>query len=192
MILATRNTGKNVGFSKTVRSTVAGDIVTLSEAKNFMRVTTSDDDTLIGTIIDAIIDHAELYTGLTLRQKEYTFEYQQYGQEIILPYGPHVSVDEVRTKYQGEETVVGTGDYWVTGQQFFTLNLVEFYTHQELEIDVTAGYGASNVPPAIKLAILKAVLSHYEDRQDNVGGTIVATLPNESKSLLKQFKRVFF
>lgn len=191
MILATRNSGKNVGFTKKVTSETAGDIVTLSEAKSFMRVSTSDDDTLIGTIIEAVIDSSELYTGLSFRTKEMTLEYQEYGQEIILPYGPHVSVDAVRTKYQGEETTVSSDHYWVTGQEFFTLNLSEFFTHQQIEIDVTTGYGAGSVPALIKLAILKATLSNYEDRQDLIEGS-ANMLPNSSTSLLDKYKRVHF
>jgi hypothetical protein len=120
-----------------------------------------------------------------------TLEYQEYGQEIILPYGPHVSVDEVRTKYEGTETTLSSDAYWVTGQEFFTLNLTEFFTHQQLEIDVTTGYGAGSVPALIKLALLKATLSNYEDRQDLIDGN-ANLLPNSSKKLLDQYKRVHF
>jgi len=191
MILATRNPGKNVGFTKKITDNGTGDIITLSEAKSFMRVTTSDDDTLINTIIEAMIDSAERYTGLSFRTKEMTLEFQEYGQEIILPYGPHVSVDAVRTKYKGSESTLSSDAYWVTGQEFFTLNLTEFFTHQQLEIDVTTGYGAGSVPALIKLALLKATLSNYEDRQDLIDGN-ANLLPNSSKKLLDQYKRVHF
>ena len=191
MILATRNTGKNVGFTKKITDNGTGDIITLSEAKSFMRVTTSDDDTLINTIIEAMIDSAERYTGLSFRTKEMTLEYQEYGQEIILPYGPHVSVDEVRIKFEGNETVLASTGYYITGQEFFTLNLNEFFTHENIEIDVTTGYGAGSVPALIKLALLKATLSNYEDRQDLIDGN-ANLLPNSSKKLLDQYKRVHF
>ena len=191
MILATRNPGKNVGFTKKITDNGTGDIITLSEVKSFMRVTTDDDNTLINTIIEAMIDSAERYTGLSFRTKEMTLEYQEYGTEIILPYGPHVSVDAVRTKYEGEETTLSSDAYWVTGQEFFTLNLTEFFTHQQLEIDITTGYGAGSVPALIKLALLKATLSNYEDRQDLIDGN-ANLLPNSSKKLLDQYKRVHF
>ena len=141
-------------------------------------------------LIEAMIDMAEKYAGITLRTKEYTFEFQQYGNTVQLPYGPHVSVDAVRTKLDGTETTLTAGtDYFVTGQDFKTLNITESFKYQQLEVDVTAGYGAANVPELIQLALYKAVLSNYEDRQDLVEGSAFS-LPNASKMLLQQYKQI--
>lgn len=189
-LLATRDNGFTTGFSKTTTSETAGDIITLSNVKNWCRITTSDDDALLSMLIEAMIDMAEKYAGITLRQKEYTFEFQQYGNTVQLPYGPHVSVDAVRTKLDGTETTLTADtDYFVTGQDFKTLNITESFRYQQLEVDVTAGYGAANVPELIQLALYKAVLSNYEDRQDLVEGSAFA-LPNASKMLLNQYKQV--
>ncbi len=189
MILSTRDTGNWSGYSFTVRSTVSSDIITLANTKSYMKVSTSDDDTLITTLIEASIDMAERYMNMTLRRKEYTFEFVDYGREIVLPYGPHVSVDAVRTKYNGVETTLATGDYQVLGQDFKTLILDSFVSSYQLEVDVTAGYGGASVPEMIKLALYKAVLSHYEDRQDLFAGG-VSELPNSSKQLLNIYRRI--
>lgn len=189
MILSTRDNGNWGGFSKTVRSTVSGDVITLSATKSYMKVDTSDDDTLISTLIEASIDMAERYANLTLRRKEYTFEFVDYGQEILLPYGPHVSVDAVRTKIDGVETTLATADYNVVGQDFKTLLLKGTVSAYQLEVDVTAGYGSASVPDLIKLALYKSVLSHYEDRQDLFAGG-VSELPTSSKQLLNVYRRI--
>lgn len=189
-LLATRDNGFTTGFSKSVRSVTSGDIITLANVKNWCRITTSDDDALLSMLIEAMIDMAEKYAGITLRRKEYTFEFQNYGNTIQLPYGPHVSIDAVRTKLDGTETTLDASDYFVTGQDHKTLNVKETFKNQQIEVDLTAGYGASDVPEMIQLALYKAVLSNYEDRQDLIGGTIVATLPNNSKAILDQYKRV--
>lgn len=189
MILSTRDNGNWGGFSKTVRSTVSGDVITLADTKSFMRVDTADDNTLISTLIEASIDMAERYANITLRRKEYTFEYVDYGREILLPYGPHVSVDAVRTKTDGVETTLSASYYQVVGQDFKTLILDSSVASYQLEVDVTAGYGASSVPDLIKLALYKSVLSHYEDRQDLFAGG-VSELPNSSKQLLNIYRRI--
>lgn len=189
-LLATRDNGFTTGFSKSVRNVTSGDIITLANVKNWCRITTSDDDALLSMLIEAMIDMAEKYAGITLRRKEYTFEFQNYGNTIQLPYGPHVSIDAVRTKLDGTETTLDASDYFVTGQDHKTLNVKETFKNQQIEVDVTAGYGASDVPAQIQLALYKAVLSNYEDRQDLIGGTIVATLPNNSKAMLNQYKRI--
>ena len=191
MWLSTRDKGNTTGLSHTVNSVTAGDIVTTTEVKSWARISTSDDDALLTILIGAMEEMAEKYMGLSLRTKDITVEYESFGNEVILPYGPHTSVDAVRTKYQGTETTLASGEYYVTGQDFKTLHLIEAFTDQQLEVDLTVGYGAANVPDLIKLAILKGVLSNYEDRQDVVeGGGFV--LPNESKKLLDTYRRRVF
>lgn len=191
MWLSTRDKGNTTGLSHTVNSVTTGDIVTTTEVKSWARISTSDDDALITILIGAMEEMAEKYMGLSLRTKDITVEYESFGNEVILPYGPHTSVDAVRTKYQGAETTLASGEYYVTGQDFKTLHLIEAFTDQQLEVDLTVGYGAANVPDLIKLGLLKAILSNYEDRQDVVeGGGFV--LPNESKKLFDRYRRRVF
>jgi len=191
MWLSTRDKGNTTGLTYTVNSVTAGDIVTASLAKQWARVDTSDDDALFTLLIAGVEEMAEKYMGLSLRTKDVTVEFAEFGNEVILPLGPHTSVDAVRTKYQGTETTLGAGEYFVTGQDFKTLHLVESFTDQQLEVDLTVGYGAANVPALIKVGLLKAVLSNYEDRQDVVeGGGFV--LPNESKELFNRYRRRVF
>lgn len=187
--LSTRSEGETTGFTKTVNTVEAGDVITVSELKQWGRIDYDDDDALLQTLIDGAVDMTERYLYQTLKQKTYTFEYQGYGVEIPLPYGPHVSVDEVRRKQQGDEEVLTTDDYFVTGQDFKTLNLYQSFSYQQLEVDVTAGYGLANIPSQIKIAMLKIALSHYEDRQDILSGTIVAELPDSSRNILNKYKR---
>jgi uncharacterized phiE125 gp8 family phage protein len=191
MWLSTRDKGNTTGLTYTVNSVTAGDIVTASLAKQWARVDTSDDDALFTLLIEGVEEMAEKYMGLSLRTKDVTVEYAEFGNEVILPLGPHTSVDEVRTKYQGTETTLASGEYFVTGQDFKTLHLVESFTDQQLEVDLTVGYGAANVPALIKMGILKAVLSNYEDRQDVVESSGFV-LPNESKRLFDRYRRRVF
>ena len=191
MWLSTRDKGNTTGLTYTVNSVTAGDIVTASLAKQWARVDTSDDDALFTLLIEGVEEMAEKYMGLSLRTKDVTVEFAEFGNEVILPLGPHTSVDEVRTKYQGTETTLASGEYFVTGQDFKTLHLVESFTDQQLEVDLTVGYGAANVPALIKMGILKAVLSNYEDRQDVVESSGFV-LPNESKRLFDRYRRRIF
>ena len=191
MWLSTRDKGNTTGLTYTVNSVTAGDIVTASLAKQWARVDTSDDDALFTLLIEGVEEMAEKYMGLSLRTKDVTVEFAEFGNEVILPLGPHTSVDEVRTKYQGTETTLASGEYFVTGQDFKTLHLVESFTDQQLEVDLTVGYGVANVPALIKMGILKAVLSNYEDRQDVVESSGFV-LPNESKRLFDRYRRRVF
>lgn len=192
MWLASRDTGTTTGLSRTVHSTEAGDIVTVADAKQWARVEHSEDDVLFGKLIAAVEDLTEQYTGLTLREKTMTIEYAQYGHEVQLPYGPKHVVTAVRRVEQGTATALTTAEYHVAGQEHKTLYIDRHYSSQQLQIDLTAGYGIANVPDAIRVAMLKAILSTYEDRQDVVTGTIATVMPNSSRVLLQQYKRFRF
>jgi len=46
-----------------------------------------------------------------------------------------------------------------------------------------------SVPNDVRLALKKAVLSNFEDRQDVVGGMSVSMLPNSSKKILSKYRK---
>lgn len=188
MNLASYNGGQNTGFTKSVTSVTAGDIVTLAEAKAFCRITDSDEDTIVTLLIAMAEEQVENFAGITLRATTYTFEYETFGNRIRLPYQPIKTVTEVRTKVDGVETILDSDSYQLIGQDEKTLKIIA-PIYGGIEIDCTAGYGVADVPSTIKLAILKTVLTNYENRQDNSGEQSFM-LPDSAKSLLKSYKRV--
>lgn len=190
MRLYTPYIGENRGFSKSVRSVVAGDIVSLDEVKNFARITTTDDDILLGMLITSAEIMVEQYASITLRTTEYTFEYESFAARIDLPYSPIVSVDQVRTKKDGVEQTLTTDQYRVIGQDNSILHVMDL-AGGGLEIDLTAGYGAANVPADIKEAIMKIVLSNYDQRENFIEGGY-SEMPNSAKSILNKRKDFFF
>lgn len=189
MRLKSYNNGTNSGFSKVATTIETGNIVTVSEAKDFCRITTSDDDTLIQLLIDSAEEMVVNFTSRTLRETSYTYEYKTFAKEITLPYAPHKSVSEVRSKLNGVETVLDSDSYYLSGQEDKTLNIIS-PIYGGLEIDLVAGYGVANVPKTIKLAILKTVLTNYENRQDDSMDNTYE-LANDTKALLKPYRKVF-
>lgn len=186
--IATRNTGQTLGYTKSINSTTDEDIVTLAEVKSFMSITHTDDDTLINTLLEMAIDLAERYTGLMIYRRTITLEYTQYANAVLLPWPPHVTVSEVRTKTLGEETTLTSDEYFITGQDQKTLHLKNAVSYEGLEVDLTTGYGASGVPDSIKVAIMKTTLSQYEDR-NNVSGVTPYSMPNDARSILNLYRR---
>jgi len=188
MRLASVNRGQNLGFTKSVRVVESGDIVTLAQAKDFCRITVDDDDTYISLLIGMAEELVANYAGITLRTTEYTFEWEQFADRIALPYAPHTSVDAVRTKVDNVETTVDSDSYNVVGQANKTINIIS-PIYGGLEVDVTSGYGVANVPKTVQLAILKTVLTNYENRQDDAYD-VTYSLPSDARTLLKPYKRV--
>ncbi len=112
--------------------------ITLAEAKSFLRIDTSDDDTLINTLIGAARNFAEEYTGRTLINTTYKLSldgfveddipikeglYQApymnfYKRYIPLPRPPLVSVTHVKTFTDDDtESTFASSKYYVDTQR---------------------------------------------------------------------------
>ena len=180
--------------------------LTVQEVKDYLRVDSSDEDTLLGVLIDASTQIAEHYLGrfllTTVIDEFYDFfpvyktgvdQFQGDKNIIYLSRGPVQSVASVKyVDGSGAEQTVTASDYntdlvsepgrimpdqgWQATKD--TVNAVI--------IRYTCGYTqASDVPANIKMAMLLIIGEMYEKRVDSVH-----RLPTASEYLLNPF-RVF-
>lgn len=72
--------------------------------------------------------------------------------------------------------------------------LAERYIERSLSAETASsfelGYPPDEVPGPIKLAILRTVATHYENREDESVGTVVARLSSDAESLLDPYRVV--
>jgi len=149
--------------------------VSLEEAKNYLKVETADDDTLISSLIKSARELIERYLRKTLITQTWEMVLDDGGSMVVIPRPPLQSVTSIKTIAEdGTETVEDPEKYIVelgcdspgrvmlkSGQTWsihrgFASFIVEF----------VAGYGdqASDVPEALKQAILQLVAHLYENR----------------------------
>jgi uncharacterized phiE125 gp8 family phage protein len=168
--------------------------VTLAEAKAHCRVSVSDDDTLIATLIAVARQRAEHQLRRSLCRQTWEVVLDEFGQAIKLPYPPVLTVESVKyIDVDGvQQTLPGT-EYaldidlepgWVTpayGKTWpSTLDLPN-----AVRVRYRAGYSDSTdgptqqaaVPVAIKHWILMQVGALYEQREAIAAGVSVAELP---------------
>ena len=153
--------------------------VTLDEAKTHLKVDTTDDDTLIGTLISAARAKAEWNTGRALITQDWTFAADCWPQDNVfeLPFPPLQSVTSV-TAYALDDTamVLDPSIYQVdtmSSPARLTLKAnasppVNLRALNAVQIVFTAGYGDSenDVPALIREAILEIVADMYVNRGD--------------------------
>jgi len=165
----------------TIVTAPATEPVTLAEAKSHLRVDISDDDTLIGTLIETARIHAENITRRKFIEQTWDFFFDKFpGDEIIVPFGSLTSVTSV--KYIDSDGVTNTWDsesYIVDtdsepgrvlpeyGESFPSDSL---YNSNPVIVRAVLGYG--DVPAPIKAAILLILADLYEIREPGVVGTI--------------------
>lgn len=184
-----------------------GEPVTLDEAKAHIRVESSftDDDSLIGAIITAARQWAEIYLSLAIPEQTITSKRMAFANRMELPMTNLIGVGSV--KYldgDGVEQTLATDVYGV--DDFSTPGAVYLKDGQEwpdvavdplaVTITYTAGWAADgsppdygvNVPNPIKQGILLLVGHMYENREASIVGTSAQDLPMGVTSLLYPYR----
>jgi uncharacterized phiE125 gp8 family phage protein len=172
--------------------------VTLDEAKAHLKVDTTDDDALIGTLISAARARAEWHTGRAFLTQSWTCLLDAWpcAGWIEIPLPPLQAVSTITTYAANDAaTVLDSSLYQVDAasnparialKPGVTLP-VNLRALNAIEIAFTAGYGdaESNVPAQIRAAILELVANAYANRGDTSGD-----LPLEALALLAPYRIV--
>lgn len=185
-----------------VTSPPASEPLTLSDVKDHLKVDYSDNDTLIGVIIQAAREHVEFYTGRAVMEQTIQEHYYQFPcatdtnprAGIEVRFAPLKSLTFVKYKDSdgATQTLTVTTDYTFDNisepPRIFPAYGTSWPTTRDepsaVWIEYVAGYTtASDVPAAIKQAMLLIIAKMYEQREDTV-----KNLPTQSKWLLDTVK----
>jgi uncharacterized phiE125 gp8 family phage protein len=198
--------------SLVVATEPAVEPVTLAEAKQHLRVDTSDDDTYIEALIVSTRQYAEEYIDRALVSQQLTLRMDTFPGEFELPRPPMASsgtLTATTITYSLDPGSSGTATPTTT-----TLDVASYRVDRESTpgkirtvyggtwpshlsdpnaVTVTwwAGYGTSgsDVPQAIKSAMLMLIAHLYENRQAAVAtGAVPQDVPFGVKALLDTLK----
>jgi len=163
-----------------INDVIGVPIISRADAKNYIRIDTTADDTLIDMMIEAAHTAAENYMSRDIIAKERTY-YLDYSDSgfIDVPFGPVASVDDVTVKgIVVSFSVYGLGDPMVEITPLGTNIKIDFTTE-----------GMSD--GLLKQALLMMVSTYYDNRTDFVTGMTVNEVPSASAKLLDGIKSVF-
>ena len=163
-----------------VNSVTGSEVVSTAIAKTFMRVDTSEDDTIIGDMIETARVVCENYLGKDIVAKNRTLYIPFVNDRINLPFAPVASIS----------SITADGDSATYETRGLDNELIELDQTPAKEVKityVTSGLTDANIQHAIK----QLVSTYYDNRSDFVTGTIVAEVPTNIKSLLSGAKNVF-
>lgn len=175
--------------------------VTLAAAKAHLRVEITDDDDLIGTLITAARVHVEAATRRVLITQRWRLTYDNWPANGLLDLRmtPIQSVDAVSiADANGNPVAVNAAAYQVDLASVparLVLN-VPIETLKPgvpiggIEIDVTAGYGASglSVPQPLQLAMMMLVARWYETRDGTAIGSVPASIAEGFDALIAPYR----
>ena len=163
--------------------------VTLTEAKLYMRIDTSDDDTLITDLITAARQTCENWLRRSLINQTWKLSFDYVIPRLVgLPMGPVNSISSVVIVNQDTTTqTVDASTYWLNAAQN-ALVMFSQLTGFQIEITYNTGYGADEaaVPRPIKQGILSHIAYMYDSRAEE--GQMV--LPEQAVGLYLPYREV--
>lgn len=178
--------------------------VTLTEAKAHLRVTSSDQDTIITAQTNAAIGKAESFMGRALIDQTWDLYLDAFPTEapltIQIPKPPLIEVQSI--KYDdaaGVEQTISAASYIVDtasqpGKVSLALNAswpIARNTINSVRIRFRAGYLDNSSPPIaavpfdIKAGVLLILGGLFEYREEQIVGDTAAELPMGSENLLR-------
>jgi uncharacterized phage protein (predicted DNA packaging) len=163
-----------------INSTTGNEIITTSDVKNYVRIDTSADDSLISRMITQARIFCENYISRDIVAKNRTYYLSETSELINIPFGPVSEISSVTSEGN-------TADYTVKG---LDNELIELDGGSAKDVKIT--YVTSGLSDdLIKNALLQFVSTLYDNRADFKTGTIVQNVPTETKALLNSYKTMF-
>ena len=164
-----------------INSTTGSEIITATNAKDYMRVDTSADDTLIGKIVTEARIIIENYLSKDIVAKTRSLYLASVDERFVLPFSPIASIQSI--------TVDGTAttDYETYGLDDTIIELGTLPSEEVIVNYTTAGMDDS----LLYAANLQLVSTLYDNRADFIVGATVSDLPIEVKTILSSHKTPF-
>ena len=185
------------GWSLELTTPPAGDVITLEEAKQQVRVDPdfTDDDELLRGLMAAVKDWAEGDTGKAFLTQTFVLHLDRFpfDRKIYLPRPPLQSVTGIVYKdIVGATQTLSTANYAVVNARtnpdqhapcgfivpaYSTFWPVTFPMPDTVQITYVAGWTTVEaIPQRVKQAMLIMLADLYENRESIVAGATIATL----------------
>lgn len=165
-----------------INSTIGNEIVTLAEAKAFIRIDTTDDDTIITTIIEQARLVCENYISADIVSKSRTYYLESANDRFEVPFSPITSITTVTVEGSAaSHTSYGANNEILSLDKLAAKDIVVTY--------ITSGINNA----LVKQAILQLVSTLYDNRSDIIvmQGISFVEIPTDVKNLLSSMKNPF-
>ena len=179
-------------ISVQIDSTTGSEIVANSELKDYARIETSDDDTIVSELIKAAREKCEAYINRDIVAKTRTLFISdvnrsgEYGDlyrrdiKIVLPFAPITAITSVQT--QASDGTLTSITYDSYGLEDKYLEVASSYNKNIKIVYTTTGLSNDD----LKIAIKQLAATYYDNRSDFVQGNI-NTIPTNAQSMLDPY-----
>ncbi|MBB5050548.1 putative phiE125 gp8 family phage protein [Afipia massiliensis] len=175
----------------------AAEPLSLTDAKNFLRVEHGDDDAIITSLVSAARNHVEALTRCALITQTWRLVLDRWpdGGRIAPRIGPLRTLTAVRVFDPAGEASVIDPDIFVVDVAAGVLAApawslpVPGRSVAGIELDIEVGFGAaSDVPQTLRQAIRMLVAHWYENRGLIAIGSSVAMMPASVNAMISSHR----
>ena len=153
-----------------VRTSVSGtEPITLAEAKLYLRVDGTSEDSLIADLITAVREHAEEYLKRSIVAQTWQLTLDDYApKRVYLPKGPVSAVNSVNIiDNRGNSEAVNSEMYQlVPGRDELEITQIIYAHHVQIEYQ-TGHANSSDVPRSINYGMLSHLAALYDCRGES-------------------------
>jgi len=165
----------------TINSTTGNEIITIQDVKDFARIDTSADDTLISLMIETARIWCENYISRDIVPKNRTYYVDVTTTGLIdLPFSPVASISSVTINNE-------TATFTILGLNNETIELDGGAAEKVKITYITEGINNA----MMKQAMLQTITTYYDNRADFVQGANVHLIPTSAKTILTSYKSMF-
>jgi len=164
-----------------INSTTGSEIASTTNAKDYMRVDTSADDTLISKMVTEARIIIENYLSKDIVAKTRSLYLATVDERFVLPFSPITSIQSI--------TVDGTATtaYTIYGLEDTIIELENLPSEEVIINYTTSGMDDS----LLYTATLQLVSTLYDNRADFIVGQTVSEIPTEIRTILSSHKTTF-
>jgi uncharacterized phiE125 gp8 family phage protein len=169
------------------------DVVSISELKDFLEVTHTEDDAQIQAHLNTALDFFDRVAGHRLDEQTRRATFDQDFHLYELPSKPVTSIDAVKTSYQGTETAQDASNFFLYADDPPEVRTKTGHAWNSpldsVIIDYVCGYAdANDVPSGIVEVIKKMVSDLYENRtSESQEGNVPRELAMNWKQLITPY-----
>ena len=179
--------------------------ISVADAKRHLRVEHSDDDLLIKRLIETAVSMVDVtgVLGKAMITQTWGEWFAPNPSQIVLSLGPIQSVSAI--KYYDTDNALQTdklSNYFVLGTSGRTTikpksgyNWPTTFTRDDaIKIEYVIGYGDTfrDVPSTVRHALFMLVAHYYENRENELIGTVSKTLPFGFEALIDSERNTWY
>lgn len=173
--------------------------LTVDEAKEHLRVTTTDEDSYIQSLIVMATEFVQNQTGRQLITATYELTFTEMNlcnNWVKIPKGKLQSIDSIKyIDAVGAEQTFSTSNYYVVGNDCGSVYFLSFppykaNTPDAVKIRFTCGYGnGEDIPEVLKVGMKLLIGQFYKNREATSLNTVVE-LPIGLDRLISQYSLI--